>query len=272
MPRDVRVCSVCAWRETCQKRFITAVDTFCSVHCPDYTRDVRIRDSEIDDKIVEYHLERWRKLGRPRRSLVITISRETGAGGSEIARRIATTFGMELVGRELIEHVAKSTKMNVRMVELLDEKAVSRIDSMITSLFVVRHLSPDVYFRHLTKVIAAIGERGWAVIVGRGAHLILPKGKTLRLRLIAPREARIEHFMKERHMTHTEARQHVTARDADREGFIRNYFKAEAADPANYDLTVNTGELGIEGAFMAVAALVRQRIEAEESAGRKQTE
>ena len=46
---DVRVCSVCAWREDCRKKFITPVDTFCRVHCPDYTRDVRIKDDEIGD-------------------------------------------------------------------------------------------------------------------------------------------------------------------------------------------------------------------------------
>lgn len=264
MVQDVRVCSVCAWRETCQKRYVTAVDTFCRVHCPDYTRDVRIKDSEIADRIVEYHLERWRMIGRPKLDFVVTVSRQAGAGGSEIARRIAEEFQMDIIGRELIELVAKSTKMKVNMVELLDEKAVSRIDSMITSFFVARHLSSDVYFRHLTSVVATIGERGWSVIVGRGAHLILPRKKTLRLRFIAPKESRIAYFVETRKMTQAEAKSYVERKDADRKGFIKKYFKADTDDPTGFDMVVNTGELGMEGAFNVVVALIQQRIRSEE--------
>ena len=135
------------------------------------------------------------------------------------------------------------------MVELLDEKAVSRIDSMITSFFVARHLSSDVYFRHLTQVVAAIGERGWSIIVGRGAHLILPPEKTIRLRFIAPKELRIGFFIMTRRMTHAEAQKYVEKKDADRSGFIRKYFKADADDPTNFDVVVNTGEMGIEMAY-----------------------
>lgn len=261
MNPDIRVCSVCAWRENCQKKFITPVDTFCRVHCPDYTRDVRIKESEIGDRIVEYHLERWRSIGRPKLGITVTISRQAGAGGSEIARRLAEEFKMDLVGRQLIELVAKSTKMNVKMVELLDEKAANRIDSMITSFFVARQLSPDVYFRHLTRVIAAIGDRGWSIIVGRGAHLIIPREKAIRLRFIAPDEYRIGHFMSKRQMTYDEAKGYVGKKDADREGFIRKYFKIDSNDPMNFDLVVNTGEMGIETAFTAAAALIRKRIE-----------
>ncbi len=266
MNPDVRVCSVCAWRETCQKKFITAVDTFCRVHCPDYTKDVRIKDQEIEDKIVEYHLERWRIIGRPKLDFVVTISRQAGAGGSDIAKQLADEFQMDLVGRQIIELVAKSTKMNIRMVELLDEKAVREIDSMITSMFVARHLSSDVYFRHLTRVVAAVGERGWSIILGRGAHLILPREKTIRLRFIAPKESRIGYFVGRRKMTHGEAQKYVEKIDDDRAGFIRKYFKVDADDPANFDLVVNTGELGIETASSAAAAVIRKRIQAEEEA------
>jgi cytidylate kinase len=205
-------------------------------------------------------------IGKPKLDFVITISRQTGAGGSEIARRLAEEFKMDLVGRQLIELVARSTKMDVKMVQLLDEKAVSRIDSMITSFFVARHLSSDVYFRHLTKVLAAIGDRGWSIIVGRGAHLILPGEKTIRLRFIAPMESRIGFFMTSRQMTHAEAQRYVEKTDADRSGFIKKYFKVDSDDPINFDLVVNTGELGIETAYTAVAAVIRNRIQAEKDA------
>jgi cytidylate kinase len=257
---DKRVCSICAWRENCQKRFMVSVDAHFNVHCPDYTQDVRIKDSEIDAKIVEYQIERWRRSGKSNQDVVVTISRQAGAGGSEIARRLAEEFKMDLIGRQIIQYVAKSAGMTTQVVEFLDEKAVSRIDSMINSMFVNRHLSTDVYFRHLTRAIATIGEHGNAIIVGRGAHLLLPKEKTLRFRFIAPQECRIRHFMKSRDMTKAEAEKYVEKRDADRTGFIQKYFKADADDPGHFDLVVNTEMLGIEGAFRIVSAAIRQRI------------
>lgn len=261
---DKRVCSICAWRENCQKRFIVSVDTHFNVHCPDYTRDVRIRDSEIDTKVMEYQIERWQQSGKSEQDVVVTISRQAGAGGSEIARRLGEAFKMDLIGRQLIQHVAKSARMSTRVVEFLDEKAVSRIEAMINSLFATRHLSSDVYFRHLTRVIATIGEHGNAIVVGRGAHLLLPKEKTLRLRFIAPRDCRIGYFMKSRNMTRQEAVKYVEQRDADRAGFIEKYFKTEADDPSHFDLVVNTEMAGIEGAFLIVSAALRQRIKLSE--------
>lgn len=263
---DRRVCSICAWRENCQKRFIVSVDSHFNVHCPDYTRDVRISDSELEERIVEYQVDRWKRTGKSGLDFVITISRQAGAGGSEIARRLAEAFRMDLIGRQIIQHVAKSAKMSNQVVEFLDEKAVSRIDSMINSFFVSRHLTSDVYFRHLTRVIATIGEHGNAIIVGRGAYLLLPKEKTLRLHIIAPKECRIEHFMKTLSMTRSEAQTYVEKRDADRSGFIRKYFKADVDAAVGFDMVVNTEILGIEGAFLIIAEAVKQRIKADKEA------
>jgi len=48
MGTEKRYCSICAWRENCQKRFSVSTDTQGFVHCPDYTRDISIKDSDID--------------------------------------------------------------------------------------------------------------------------------------------------------------------------------------------------------------------------------
>lgn len=257
---DKRVCSICAWRQNCQKRFIVSTDALFNVNCADYTRDVTIRDSEVDGKVVEYQLERWRMVKKPKLDVTITISRQPGAGGSEIARRLAEELHMDLMGSQIIQQVAESAKMSTNVVETLDEKAVTRVDSMINSMFANRHLSPDVYFRHLSRVIATIGEHGNAIIVGRGANFILPKEKAFRARFIAPVEFRILHFMKTRGMSRPEAQKYVEKRDADRAGFIRKFFKANGADPAHYDMVVNTEMTGIEGAVQAVLGAVRLRI------------
>jgi cytidylate kinase len=266
---NTRICSICAWRENCQKRFIISMDSLLNVHCPDYTRDVRIKEDEIEGKVVEYHMQRWRMIEKPRPDFMVTVSRQAGAGGSEIARRLAEEFKMDLVGSQIIKQVAKSAKMSTKVVESLDEKAVTQIDSVIASLFANRHLSPDVYFRHLTSVIVAIGEHGYSIIVGRGAHMILSKEKTLRLRFIAPQESRVAYFLKTRAISRDEARRYVEKKDADRNGFIKKYFKHDANDPTYFDMIINTEQLGMEGAYQTVATTVRYRLKIAQETGRQ---
>ena len=46
---DKRYCAICAWRASCQKKFSVSTGADGNVHCPDYTRDMAIKDSEIED-------------------------------------------------------------------------------------------------------------------------------------------------------------------------------------------------------------------------------
>lgn len=50
MATEKKYCSICAWRGDCQKRFSVSTDSSGNVRCPDFTRDVSIKDDEIEDK------------------------------------------------------------------------------------------------------------------------------------------------------------------------------------------------------------------------------
>ena len=50
MDAEKRYCSVCAWRATCQKRFSITTDSRGMVNCIEFTRDLTIKDSEIEEK------------------------------------------------------------------------------------------------------------------------------------------------------------------------------------------------------------------------------
>jgi cytidylate kinase len=134
------------------------------------------------------------------------------------------------------------------VVKTLDEKNVTKLDSWINSLFTSRHLWPDVYLQHLTKVIGTIGEHGNAIIVGRGAQFILPPDRIFRVRFIAPFDKRVLRVMKNRNCTGAEAEGYIIKTDSDRAAFIKKYFNEDITDPANYDLVVNTAILSCEEA------------------------
>lgn len=257
MSLDRKVCSICAWREHCQKRFQVATDALCNVNCPDYTRDVQIRDSEVEARIVQEQLDKWQREKAAENVFTITISRQAGAGGSEIARVLAQKTKMDLMAGQIIQHVAESSKMSTKVVETLDEKAMTTMESWVNSMFVSRHLWPSDYLKHLTRVIGTIGKHGNAIIVGRGAGYILPPETTFRIKVIAPLEYRIESMMRIRGLTHGDAQKYIEKRDADRIAFVRKYFQTDAMDPLNYDLVINTEKVGIEGAVDTILIAFR---------------
>lgn len=250
---DKRFCAICAWRGTCQKRFSVPVDGLLNVYCPDYTRDIQIKDTrDLDRALVDYQISQWQAEARKKVGPTITFSRETGGGGSEIARIVATRLKMDLIGGQIIQKVAESAKMSTKVIETLDEKGVTFMESIVNSMFASRHIWPDEYLRHLTMVIGAAGQHGNAVLMGRGANFILKPERTFRLRIIAPLEKRVQYLMERGKLSRSDAEKFIVNKDADRKKFIKKNFKADVSDPAHYDLVVNTAYVSVEGAVAAI--------------------
>ncbi|MBN1664673.1 MAG: cytidylate kinase-like family protein [Deltaproteobacteria bacterium] len=279
MAREKQICGLCAWRRDCQKRFRITSDVFLGVNCADYTRDLTIKDTEANDllnkqevmdKMVNDQVEKWRAMLRQgaRRGLelnkitggpVITISREPGSGGSEIARRLSKALNMDLIGSQIIQHVADSAKMSRKVIESFDEKDVKFRDSLLSSLFGENRPWPSEFLKHLTEVIGTIGAFGNAIIVGRGANFILPKERTFRVRIVAPMEYRVKFFMEDRGYSKLQAEQYVIKTENDRKAFMRKHFNADVADPGHYDMIINTGSMSLDGAVEAIVAAFRKR-------------
>jgi cytidylate kinase len=178
---------------------------------------------------------------------VITISRESGTGGTAIARKLSETLGMDFISSQIVQKVARSAQMSEKVVASLDEKDVTLREDWLKHLFVSQHLWPDRYLRHLTKVMNIVGLHGNAIILGRGANFILPPEETFRIRLIAPLEARIVMVMADRNSSRKAAEKYVFRTDLNRKAFIQKYFGADIADPAHFDIVVDTSRLGIGG-------------------------
>jgi cytidylate kinase len=279
MAREKQICGLCAWRRDCQKRFRLTSDVFLGVNCADYTRDLTIKDVEANDllnkqavmdKMVNDQVEKWRAMLRQgaRHGLelskltggpVITISREPGSGGSEIARRLSKALNMDLIGAQLIQHVADSAKMSRKVIESFDEKDVKFRDSLLASLFGESRPWPSEFLKHLTEVIGTIGAFGNAIIVGRGANFILPKDRTFRVRIVAPLEYRVNFFMEDRGYSKSQAEQYVIKTENDRKAFMRKHFNADVADPSHYDIIINTASMSLDGAVEAIISAFKKR-------------
>ena len=207
--------------------------------------------------MIEEQVSRWERLRsegkkKEKHLPVITVSREPGSGGSLVAKGIAQQLGFDLFHGEIIERMAESVQMNIRILKTLDEKGRSLLEDWLSMFVSEKHLWPDRYLNHLMKVIGTIGKHGKAVIVGRGANYILPLNEQFRVRILAPLEMRVQNVVREFSVPEEEARRRILRTDSDRRAFIRRYFYADIADPLNYDLLINTGTISVECAVKSV--------------------
>ncbi len=183
---------------------------------------------------------------------VVTVSREYGAGGGEVARRLAEALGWELLDRELLHQAAAVEHVPDADLERLDEKAVSTADRFRL------HPPHQQYIHGLTEAARQAAARGNVILVGRGARQLLgDTSDAFHLRLVAPREWRVQRMA----TLEGAAPERVLARclevDRTRERFTKYFFGASALQPDQYDLVVNTGRVPLDDVVAVVAALLR---------------
>jgi cytidylate kinase len=212
----------------------------------------------VDDQVIQWNRIHAEKKEPLKGISVITISRESGSGGTVFASRLAKELKFDLFHREVIQEMAQSANISERIVKTLDEKGLSVIEDAIASLVNERHLWPDQFLRHLMKVIGTIGKHGRAVIIGRCAHCILSHDSVLRIRVIAPMALRVHNISERLDITEAEAQKRILKTDANRLSFARKYFYTDVSDPLHYDLVINTARIGIDTAVESIKGAINR--------------
>src|SRR5262245_29878590 len=165
---------------------------------------------------------------------VLTVSREFGAGGYEVAHRLAEALGWELLDRELLHQAAAVEHLPDAELERLDEKAVSLADRFRL------HPPHEKYLHGLREVARRAAARGNVVLVGRGTgHLIDDTSNILHLCLAAPREWRAHRMARKEGWTFELALARCAAEDRSREHFARYFFGEAPFQLARYALVAN---------------------------------
>jgi cytidylate kinase len=212
------------------------------------------------EALVDEQARRWQLVRQERREEmlrpVVTVSRQHGAGGGEVARKLAEGLHLDLFDREIIQRIAESTHLSERVVSSLDEKDKELLTDWLAALSSRSYLSPAEYRYHLSRTVGAVAHHGGAVILGRGAHLILGRGEALRVLVVAPVEQRVQAVMEREGLAEREARRRIVSVEADRKAFLMKHFHADFADPATFDLVVNTAVLGVDGSCGTIGTAV----------------
>ena len=211
---------------------------------------------------------------------VITISREAGSPGDEIARRVCELLDYHYFDKFLMAQVAQETGIseaevidfsedNYRMRgfvnALLGRSAPVATANVWTSSSngretrSVADVDEETAARFVAGIIRGLGEHDRVVVVGRGGQAILRDVPgVLHVRIIAGREDRVPRLMADEHLSRMEANSRMGEHDQASAQYIKRFYGIDWADPQHYHLVLNSSLLGVEGAAQVIAAAARE--------------
>jgi len=202
----------------------------------------------------------------------VTISRRYGAGGGEIAARLARRLGWQVVDREFIAQIASRLEISTNEAEEEDERGEGFVTRMLSAMrlavptdFALAMPVPAedaaTAYREAVRAVVAMAVRtGHVIIVGRGAQVLLAdRPDVLHVRLVAPLASRVPVVASREGLSEAAARALIERKDRDRTRYIQAEFHRDVNDPLLYDLIINTAAGDYDGATdLIVLALERK--------------
>lgn len=217
------------------------------------------------EELVSRQVRQWQEQKKERhgkgRLPCVAFSREYGTNGGLIAREVAKYLGFQCYDKELLEEIAKSSKVTQALLDSVDERARDRITEWVAEQFGAHPLSGSEFVRLTSRLIMTLGHNGGAVIVGRGAHFLLDPKFTLRVRAYAPVEVRVSNVMKMYGLSEEEAKDRIMQMDKERRLFYIRFFGRDWEDVHAYDLLLNTASFTLEGCAQLTVEAFKKKFE-----------
>jgi cytidylate kinase len=188
----------------------------------------------------------------------ITISREAGAGGSQIGRCVGERLGWEVFDKNLLDQVADRFRLPRLMLDLVDETRTNWVYDVLGTWMDHKVVPHEKYVACLTRVISTLVRRGHIVFVGRGAQFLLPRQEVLAVRLVASPKYRTQKIMEQLGLTEIDARRFITEADEGRREFVERFFHRDITDPHLYDVVINVERCGKAKAVQEILAVVKK--------------
>ncbi len=194
----------------------------------------------------------------------ITISRECCSGGSTLAQLLArklsgATVGAawSIFGGNIISQMLQNHQLPTDLARFLPEDRVPEVSATIGEI-VGRHPSLWDLVQKANHTMRQLAREGQVIFVGRGANFAtanIPGG--VHVRLVAPVDYRAKYYAHRFSIPLDAAVAHNAKCDAARRRYVATHFSADVANPAAYDLVINTAHVPLEEAAEMIMAHLR---------------
>jgi len=207
---------------------------------------------------------------------IITVSRQFGAGGWSLGKRLSERFGFELITEEVIDQLARKEKVSPDWLKAVEQEACSKLLGAISSVastgLFYRSPSPEAegyerkrYIEFLTRLMEAMADKGGYVIVGRGAQFVLRHHpKAVHIMLAAEYEDRVRFLMQTYSVSLEEAKASIREKERQRASVASNIFQSDINDVNLYHVALNTSLVPFDWAVDLVTDLVSKFLSKEE--------
>lgn len=211
---------------------------------------------------------------------VITISRQYGSGGDEVAARVGELLGYHYFDKRLMARLATEAGLSPsevvdfsednyrvqsflkRLFEGRGARAVARVSTWAegvagSKIEQVAELDEAQSITFVQSTIQAAYTLGNTVIVGRGGQALLAgKADVLHVRVEARLDDRDLRVHEQEKVSLGHAQDIVVNHDRAAAAYLKHFYDIDWSDPALYDLMVSTSKLGIEGAAQVIVQAV----------------
>lgn len=196
----------------------------------------------------------------------VTISRQTGAGGITIGKKLIQILKEEdketkcpwtLFDQDLIEKVLEEHHFPRDYAKFMPEDRISEIQDMAEELFGL-HPSSWTLVHKTSETILHLARMGNAVLVGRGANVITQKFLTngFHVRLVCSLEKRIKHVQDYYRVPQDRALEFIKKEDRGRKRYLKDHFNKDIDDPLLYNIVINTSGTPYEDAAKIIGRSV----------------
>jgi cytidylate kinase len=212
----------------------------------------------------------------PVNTKVITVARQVGAAGEEVARTLASRLDFRFVDYQVVQDAAREAGASPEAVS-----EAERAPSLLTRILETLARNPSMpeavwanptplaesplytstdYRRFIERVIVDIADQGRAIIVGHAGQAVL-KGRpdVLRTLISGSVSMRARRIMSAMGIDEKEARKTAQRTDQERIIYLDRFYETSWLGPESYDLCVNTDHLNIEQAADIIEHAARLR-------------
>lgn len=191
--------------------------------------------------------------------MIITIGRQHGSNGHEIATLLAEELHIPCYSKEILDRAAENSSFSREIFKSYDEKRVSTFIAPSPHYF-----GMDEGFRLNMQIasaqfdaVRALAEEGDAVFVGRCADYILRhRSDLVRVFIMADRDFRIRTLMERKGISEEQAKKLMKEVDKDRASYYRYYTDQIWGESGNYDLCLNSAHIGTAGAAQVIKSYI----------------
>ncbi|MBQ2564693.1 MAG: cytidylate kinase-like family protein [Oscillospiraceae bacterium] len=191
--------------------------------------------------------------------MIITIARQHGSSGREIARALSEALGIQCFDKEIVDEAAENSSICKELISSFDEKRVSPFMLQTTQYPSMNYglgLNIQVASAQF-DVIRKLADQGDCIFVGRCADYILRERKDLtRVFIMGEQEDKIRCIMNRQNVSETEAKKKIKQVDKDRSSYYKYYTDQIWGESENYDLCINSSKIGVAGAVNVIKAYI----------------